>query len=198
MTIPAYPGGGAAWNSTNGIGIELTFNVAVGSAVVGVRSDPIGTWVNLPSSTGYFNGSTLANNTTWGKAVGNVFFITGVQLEVGVTATSFDYRPYGTELALCQRYAFTTSGEYAGQSFATTQAGIPIPFPVVMRAVPTGSLITNGNLVAAAGASLAVTGTAAFVGNLTTARFNFTVASGLVIGDATFILGSSILCSAEL
>jgi hypothetical protein len=52
--------------------------------------------------------------------------------------------------------------------------------------------------VAAAGASLAVTGTAAFVGNLTTARFNFTVASGLVIGDATFILGSSILCSAEL
>jgi len=31
-------------------------------------------------------------------------FITGVQLEKGSTATSFDYRPYGTELALCQRY----------------------------------------------------------------------------------------------
>jgi hypothetical protein len=32
------------------------------------------------------------------------FYITGVQLEKGSTATSFDYRPYGTELALCQRY----------------------------------------------------------------------------------------------
>ena len=31
-------------------------------------------------------------------------YITGVQLEKGSTATSFDYRPYGTELALCQRY----------------------------------------------------------------------------------------------
>ena len=35
---------------------------------------------------------------------GATFYITGVQLEVGSTATSFDYRPYGTELALCQRY----------------------------------------------------------------------------------------------
>jgi hypothetical protein len=32
------------------------------------------------------------------------FYITGVQLEKGLTATSFDYRPYGTELQLCQRY----------------------------------------------------------------------------------------------
>ena len=35
---------------------------------------------------------------------GATFYITGVQLEKGSTATSFDYRPYGTELALCQRY----------------------------------------------------------------------------------------------
>jgi hypothetical protein len=31
---------------------------------------------------------------------GATFYITGVQLEKGSTATSFDYRPYGTELAL--------------------------------------------------------------------------------------------------
>lgn len=34
----------------------------------------------------------------------DALYITGVQLEKGGTATSFDYRPYGTELALCQRY----------------------------------------------------------------------------------------------
>jgi hypothetical protein len=43
-------------------------------------------------------------------------FITGVQLEKGSTATSFDYRPYGTELALCQRYY-----EVADSLVSTTQ-----------------------------------------------------------------------------
>jgi hypothetical protein len=35
---------------------------------------------------------------------GDFLYVTNVQLEKGSTATSFDYRPYGTELALCQRY----------------------------------------------------------------------------------------------
>jgi hypothetical protein len=39
-----------------------------------------------------------------GTTNNSTFQITGVQLEKGSTATSFDYRPYGTELALCQRY----------------------------------------------------------------------------------------------
>ena len=48
--------------------------------------------------------------------------ITGVQLEKGSTATSFDYRPYGTELALCQRYAIqVVNGESTQQSVALGQ-----------------------------------------------------------------------------
>ena len=47
------------------------------------------------------------------------FLITGVQLEKGVTATSFDYRPYGTELALCQRYYESTDALYSTSSWAT-------------------------------------------------------------------------------
>ena len=42
--------------------------------------------------------------------LGDFLFITNVQLEKGSTATSFDYRPYTTELSLCQRYYYQTWG----------------------------------------------------------------------------------------
>jgi hypothetical protein len=53
--------------------------------------------------------------------------VTGVQLEKGSTATSFDYRSYGTELALCQRYyeyggVSTRSGNRASGTYQTIQA----------------------------------------------------------------------------
>ena len=81
---------------------------------------------------------------------GDGFEITGVQLEKGSTATSFDYRPYGTELSLCQRYlpAFTNtvSGTYtisnAGGIVTTTTARITIPFQVATRVPPTGLTTT--------------------------------------------------------
>ena len=68
------------------------------------------------------------------------FFITGIQLEEGSTATSFDYRPYGTELQLCQRYYFPVRG--AGQfadvvGTTTTDMFFGPTFPVEMRATPT-------------------------------------------------------------
>jgi hypothetical protein len=70
-----------------------------------------------------------------------------VQLEKATTASSFDFRSYGTELGLCQRYFFNTGGDNAYQQFATGQAystnqvnGLIVPFPAVMRAVPTFSI----------------------------------------------------------
>ena len=75
----------------------------------------------------------------------NNFYITGVQVEVGSTATSFDYRPYGTELQLCHRYYFQKTA-----SDSSTIYGIPNAYngdtsnqffnfwlPVVMRTTPT-------------------------------------------------------------
>ena len=81
------------WLTTNGIGIQLNFDMGCGSTLKGTA----GAWAasNLRGATGDVN---LTANA------GATFYITGVQLEVGSTATSFDYRPYGTELALCQRY----------------------------------------------------------------------------------------------
>jgi hypothetical protein len=76
--------------------------------------------------------------------------ITGVQFELGSTATSFDYRPYGTELALCQRYYYL-HGSGSDQSigdgslFSATILMLNINFPVNMRTAPTLVQTTGTN-----------------------------------------------------
>jgi hypothetical protein len=81
----------------------------------------------------------------WTGTNGATFYITGVQLEVGVTATSFDYRPYGTELALCQRYYFQDSFlDSRTIAYGTTGSGFAffsMPAPVTMRTVPSVGII---------------------------------------------------------
>lgn len=126
VTIPGDTSG--TWNKTNSIGMVVYFNIGCGSTYLATP----GTWVTAEEfgPTGQVNViSTL--NATWQ--------LTGVQLEVGSTATSFDYRPYGTELALCQRYyqAFfgpTTTGIGNG---STNVNDVVIPLFVPLRASPT-------------------------------------------------------------
>lgn len=84
-----------------------------------------------------------------------------VQLEKGTVATSFDLRPYGTELALCQRYYYVMAGFYiegyanGGSVRAVT---IPVNFPVTMRATPTRTVITAGSYNNVRGSSSAYAG----------------------------------------
>jgi hypothetical protein len=75
---------------------------------------------------------------------GATCYITGVQLEKGSTATSFDYRPYGTELALCQRYFYKIVGNLnpfaglgSGVVTGSTTARAYIKYPVNARTSPT-------------------------------------------------------------
>ena len=69
---------------------------------------------------------------------GATFYITGVQLEKGSTATSFDYRPYGTELALCERYYQLAEG-FGGTAFGGGFIGSAIQFKTEMRTSPSTS-----------------------------------------------------------
>jgi hypothetical protein len=81
------------WLKTNSTGIRIIYGLGIGSSLSGTA----GAWTS--SSFTSVTGAVSLVGTN-----GATFYITGVQLEKGSTATSFDYRPYGTELALCQRY----------------------------------------------------------------------------------------------
>lgn len=72
----------------------------------------------------------------------------GMQLEKGSTATSFDYRQYGTELALCQRYYIGGIGEVflQGYQLGSNAVATSLFFPVQMRSTPTVKLTTTGTI----------------------------------------------------
>ncbi len=112
-------------------------------------------WI-LSSGTGYTSGtrpSTWTAHTAadrWvgltadvGGAVNNYFQITGVQMEVGDTATPFEHRSYGEELARCQRYYYsfktdTQNGLLLSHQDRNTDTYIgKVVMPTEMRAAPT-------------------------------------------------------------
>ena len=90
------------------------------------------------------NGLQVQINIPVGAITSKYFQIGNLQLEKGSTATSFDYRPYGTELALCQRYYYQYTGNASTQTpiapaflASTVSAQGLLQFPVPMRAAPT-------------------------------------------------------------
>ena len=131
------------WATGNTAGIRLYFDLGSGSDYVGTADTWTGTWDIRTSS-----------SMTWGANTAATLYITGVQLEVGSVATEFERRPYGTELALCQRYyqhSYATGTAVGtatsvgaahfggGQNGSTTGylAGPWILFPVQLRTFPT-------------------------------------------------------------
>jgi hypothetical protein len=136
--------------------------------------------------------------TIWAATAGNFIELTELQLEEGTVATPFERRSYGTELALCQRYATKISGEFIGAVFSATIAGIVLPLGTTMRTSPALNLITAGSLTDAGGTAIAVTGTNAVVASAYTIRINLIVASGLVAGNSTLFTGGVLLVESEL
>jgi hypothetical protein len=173
------------WNgATNGVGVIVRFGLGVGSTY----SATAGSW----TSTNFIFSATGATSVVGTN--GATFYITGVQLEVGSTATSFDYRPYGNELVLCQRYFQGTTNPNDGNNYyygsgsnlTTSIAYITYPFLVSMRASPT--LTSSGTFnIRGGGNSETVTSVSLVTASTTTAGVNFTV------GGATLTQGYGVL-----
>ena len=139
------------WLTNNGSGIMVFFSLGMGSTYSGTA----GSWA----------GSAYLSATGATSVVGTnnaTFYITGVQLEKGSTATSFDYRPYSAELAMCYRYYWLSNGTVnttdpsfgTGASVTSTVAFVTITNPVTMRSAPT--LISSGTFNFRSATALAV------------------------------------------
>lgn len=111
------------------------------------------TFSNIPAGAANGLQVTIGANTA-GAAT---FLIAGVQLEAGSVATPFERRPYGTELALCQRYAFqlnnqTGSNQSARYGFGVANAAAQMQsfviHPVTMRTIPSVTVTNIGSFVA--------------------------------------------------
>jgi hypothetical protein len=138
---------------------------------------------------------------------GDFLYITNIQLEKGSTATSFDYRPYGTELQLCQRYYWQRNKEtnFAGICSGTmrsnTGARLYAQYPVQMRASPTVSFTNIGNLLVSAGVADLTPSTPTIYANTTGAMLDMPTTSGTVGYGAVLIFSTtdaSFQASAEL
>jgi hypothetical protein len=125
------------WNTGNGIGINILWDLGSGSNYNATPDAWNNTFECRTSGSVNLVGT---NGATW--------YITGVQLEKGATATSFDYRPYTTELQLCERYyqrTDTGQGLRFGVQATTNAAEYHFLFIVDMRSAPTLSYVSLGN-----------------------------------------------------
>ena len=168
------------WLTNNGIGIYTMFSLGSGATVSGTA----GAW----AGTGYrsVTGAVSVVGTN-----GATFYITGVQLEKGSTATSFDYRPYGTELQLAQRYFYLVGSGNSkslgtGFTYSATEIDMTLTLPVTMRGTPSISQTTGSNYYLLFGAPNKLfnsfTGSQYFSGN--TINCYVTGLSGMTGGQA--------------
>jgi hypothetical protein len=142
ITVPGDTGG--TWQTGTLTGIDVIFCLAVGSTY----QQAAGSWGTTSFAIG------TSGQTNFMASTSNTFYITGVQLEAGTTATPFEQRLYGTELSLCQRYfsssfvvgtAPANNQNYITNSFGGGLATYvsnsawteTMKFPVSMRTTPT-------------------------------------------------------------
>jgi len=158
VTLSFYATAGANFSATSSL-INLTLDIGTGSDQ-GWASLNAGTWTGYTAilnttqaitttRTRYSFTTTISSGINeiairfaaagTGTAGANDWFqITGVQLEAGSTATDFERRPIGTELALCQRY-YEIGNAWLQATGVASSAGMSQQYSVTKRASATNA-----------------------------------------------------------
>ena len=126
-------------DNDNTTGLELNFWLGAGSDLTsGTLQTSWGSKVNANRAVGNVN---LADSTS------NEWYITGVQLEAGTTASDFEFLPTDVNRERCLRYfidlLYIGASGYATGANQTARARTTIVYPVHMRASPTRNVTNN-------------------------------------------------------
>ena len=125
------------FNNDNGAGLTLAIEAWMGSDYTDSGAT-LDSWVTY--NTSVYLPTDIVN---WAGTSSATFDVTGVQLEVGSTATPFEHEDFGTTLAKCQRYYFQYDGVIYGQDYGGVYTLGSVNNPVTMRAQPTYSASAN-------------------------------------------------------
>jgi hypothetical protein len=144
-------------------------------------------------------------NTAANRAVGQVnladdtaneWYITGVQLEAGTTASDFEFLPHDVNLARCQRYFQSLNGATgtligSGITKTSTTSRVYVNFINPMRSSPTATFSTLA-ISDAVNYGPAVTSIDSIISGITSARLDLIHASGAsALRSALFQVNSS-------
>ena len=146
---------------------------------------------------------------TVGAQTSGTWVIGNAQLEESSVATTFDYRPYGTELALCQRYYYrVVSGSSFGRfgssfNFGTNTAIGLVQFPVTLRIAPTAleQSGTAGDYAVVTTSVVTCTGVPAINANgtnTTVGVVSFSTTTGLTAGQGGQLASATGISTAYL
>ncbi len=161
-----------SWNSTNGNGVVVYFDLGSGSTY----QNATGSWVSGEKFS-------TSGNANWIGTLSNNLYITGVQFEVGAVASAFEYVDYTTQLSMCQRY-YQQYGQpslhgVAASSSAASRCGMGLP--VLMRTAPTGALSGTINVFDGAAVAAISSINAAYT-TIASVEFDFNTAASLTTG----------------
>jgi hypothetical protein len=144
IIIPADTTG--VFDNDNSDSLQLYWNMGSGSSYTGGAAQS--SWASFTGSETKW----MPSQTNVAAATNNYWQITGVQLEVGSTATEFEFKPIDVDLQQCMRYYQKSYNQsvFAGATGTTAQAviwssvttgaygsAIPVFLKVPMRAAPT-------------------------------------------------------------
>ena len=171
------------WATDNSGFVYMFFGLGTGSTFNGTA----GAW-----ATGNF--WNVASSVSVVGTSGATWYVTGVQLERGSNATSFEFIDYGRQLAQCQRYFYRRTSTVAGgvisvlQAYSTTAAfGNIANLPVTMRATPTASVSAVGDFNLATSNS----SNAAFTAINLDATTKDNIATGATSGSSGLVAGNA-------